>query len=582
MDNFEKNIVFDVTIHGMSHDGRGVGRLESGITAFVQGAVTGQKVKAQVMSVKKRMIEALCVEVCEKSPYEIKPYCMHALEVLAVTPSDYSLESVDTLQSNACGGCPFMALSYDRQLHEKMIFVRNALVRIGHFDTFKELDVSVQEDASKDQVIENNVFNKKVKNIRMPAIDRLLPILSPRDLPHYDADNSEKNLTSFRNKMEFAFKVTPLEKTFLAKNSVYTTKIGLKKRASHDIIEVTACKLQKSISMDIVEAVRSYCKNKELAFLRYLVVRTPSTGKVTVELITWPLAKEKKLAQKEAKTILDMAKTVLAVNGENGTVDGFIHSVRQNKLDIAYGERIMREWGETSLTENLKLISEKKTHSLLLGNKAFFQVNTSMTNILYSVIYAFASHVLAEKNNTIWDIYSGVGSISSCLAPLTKENKKSYYSIGVLDKKTLNTLCPVDEKKLNSDKLKSKKILSPQLFGMESVSSACALARKNTEKYKGIFETADAKYLGQYLKKYTAPDLIVLDPPRAGLEEATINALLKNSIQNCIMVSCNPSTLARDLDLLSEKYDLCAVQPVDLFPHGAHVECVALLRRRYV
>ena len=516
----EQGDIIEVVLHGMSHDGRAVGRLDSGITVFVQGGLIGQTVEAEVVSVKKRMIEAIFSDLIKKSPFEVEPYCEHALE---------------------CGGCPWMPLSYDKQLEEKTALVRNALVRIGHFKEFEdEWDY------------------------------KLLPILSPMDLMHYHEETREKVLTGYRNKMEFAFGVETLNPLF-ARASV-TTRVGLKKRASHDIIDVTSCKLQKPISMGILEAVQAYCKHKEFAFLRYLVIRTPSTGRVTVELITWPLAQSKSHAEIESNCVLDLAKTVLAITG----VDGFLHSVRADKADVAYGERIMREWGETELTENIKLNVFEKPRSFALGNKAFFQVNTAMTELLYSVIYAFASHVLREKNNKIWDIYCGVGSIALSLSSLAVSNKANVPAIGTLNKKVLDKVCDMKD-----DKKKQDKNPYPFLFGIENVSSAIALAKRNAGSCEfAVFETAQSKYLGQYFKKYGAPDLIVLDPPRAGLDDKTAEALLKNVVPYCILVSCNPTTLARDLEILSDKYKICAVQPVDLFPHTSHVETVVLLSQK--
>lgn len=512
--------IIEVSLHGMSHDGRAVGRLSSGITVFVQGAVMGQTVEASIDSMKKRMIDATFSRLITPSPFEVAPYCEHASE---------------------CGGCAWMALSYDKQLEEKTALVRNALVRIGHFKEFEDKD-----------------------------FDKLLPILSPRDFPNYQEDVKEKYLTRYRNKMEFAFSV--VSTSVLVASSI-TTRVGLKKRASHDIIEITDCKLQKPISMAVLQEVRSYCKNKDLPFLRHLVVRTPSTGRVTVELITWPLANSKNNAEMEANCVFDLAKTVLAISG----VNGFLHSVRADKADVAYGERIIREWGETELTENIKLNVWDKPRSFALGNKAFFQVNTAMTETLYSVVYAFAAHVLGERNNKIWDIYSGVGGISLSLAPLAVKNTGTTKAIGKLDKKMLEKLCKIKEKNHNAYAREE----FPFVLGIESVFSASALARRNGEGYNFCkFDTAESKYLAQSFRKYDLPDLIVLDPPRAGLDNPTLDAIYKNVVPYCILVSCNPTTLARDLDALATKYDICAVQPLDLFPHSPHVETVVLLQKK--
>ena len=520
-DDVEQGDIIEVTLHGMSHDGRAVGRLDSGITVFVQGAVMGQTVEASIVSMKKRMIDAVFSRLITPSAFEVTPYCEQASE---------------------CGGCPWMTLSYEKQLEEKTALVRNALIRIGHFKKFED------EWAHK-----------------------ILPILSPCNFTNYHEGTKEKFLTNFRNKMEFSFSMVSTNALFAG--AAHSTKLGLKKRASHEVVDITDCKLQKSIAMTVLQEVRTYCKNKEFPFLRYLVVRTPSTGKATVELITWPFAKIKSHADIEEGVVFDIAKTVLAITG----INGFLHSVRADKADVAYGERIMREWGDTELTENIKLNVWDRARSFSLGNKAFFQVNTAMTELLYSVVHAFASHVLDERNNKIWDVYCGVGGISLSLAPLALVNKTKQNPIATLDTKQLDKLCEVKENK------KKANDRNPHAFvlGIESVFSATGLARKNaSDNNYCVFETAEAQYLWQFFKKYEMPDLIVLDPPRAGLDDKALQALLKNVVPYCIMVSCNPTTLARDLEALADKYKICAVQALDLFPHTPHVETVVLLQKK--
>ena len=120
-----------------------------------------------------------------------------------------------------------------------------------------------------------------------------------------------------------------------------------------------------------------------------------------------------------------------------------------------------------------------------------------------------------------------------------------------------------------------------RVFGMESVAPAVELAALNAEHAGGNtqyrFECGDAAKLERVFRERGLPDLIVTDPPRAGMDERSVQALLRHRPPRLVLVSCNPATLARDLALLSAAYEIRAVQPVDLFPQTPHVETVASL-----
>lgn len=503
----EKGDQIEVYLHDMSHDGRAVGRLENGMTVFIYGGIIGQTVRAEIISHKKRMAEADILDVLEKSPYEVTPACIHAY---------------------VCGGCPWMGIAYDKQTQLKEELVRNSLVRIGHLQDFEQN--SENDDTS-------NFFD----------------ILSS-----LDRDPENKTPIEYRNKMEFAFALTDEGQSI----------IGLRKRYSHEIVEVTDCLLQKPIAMKILDAVRDYIHQYSLPFLRYLLIRIPSSGTVTVECITHPIKAQKDDLFK--RDIENLAACVLALD----EVNGFTHSIRHARSDVAYGDYIVKTWGNGDLHETVNLWGHKKQYDFSLGSNAFFQVNTPMAEILYAVVYAFAKRVLAPTNNHIWDVYCGIGSIGICLADLCKHNDDSEKNSFLDERYQKLSVTPLAQ----SDK-------PPFLFGIENVSSAIRYAKQN---FKNCFDGElhseficdDATKLPKFLGTYGVPDLIVLDPPRAGLDTKTLQSLLKYKPSWCILVSCHPSALARDVSLLAEQYDLRAVQTVDLFPHSPHVESVALLQKK--
>ncbi len=402
-----------------------------------------------------------------------------------------------------CGGCAWQLLEYPVQAKEKEHIVLNSLQRIGNFSQ---------------EYLQQKIF----------------PILTPLNCQF-------SKITAYRNKMEFAFSCENGKQ-----------KVGLHKKNSHEIIEITDCMLMDKKAMEILSILRNVTKDYSEKFLRFAVLRN-FNNEWTLELITYPFSKNKEIEQNLIVLCYEKIKPL---------IKGLIHSIRKSSFDVAYGEEIIKLYGNTELFENLHIKEQKKSFSL--GNTAFFQVNTQMTEILYSVVYELASLVLPKENGQLWDIYCGLGSIGLSLANLLKYNEKqnSIYEKNI-------PFCVTQYKK-------------PFLLGVEVVDQAIQLAKQNAINSScdfARFEVNSAKKLEQYFKRFSLPNVLVLDPPRAGVEEQAIQAILKYLPEHIIYVSCNPATLARDLALLSEKYQLCIVQPVDLFPHTPHVETVVLLSK---
>lgn len=430
---------------------------------------------------------------------------LEARSVQVLEQSPFFQEGICSHQTE-CGGCVWQNLQYEKQLEEKENFVKNSLSRLG--------------------------------GLNIPA-SCFYPILSCLD--------TQKTLPLFyRNKMEFAFS---LENSRL--------KLGLRRRNSHDIAEINDCRLMPSHAMKILEVLRKSLADFSLPFYRYAVLRH-FEDKWTAELITFPFSKRNSALEKQS---------VLACREAlKPYVSGLVHSERRAKTDVAYGEKILKEYGDTSLVQTLRF--NDYAVSFQLGNSAFFQVNTVMTEMLYAVVQDFAKLVLPKQNAQIWDFYCGVGSIGLSLAPLCLQNS------GELTFSRYQTL------KTNKSSSAYKK---PLLLGVEAVEQAIKLAKENARLNQcdfAFFEAASAQNLGKYFKRFSMPNLIVLDPPRAGIEEEAVRAVLENSPEHLILVSCNAATLARDLAKLAEKYSVSAVQPVDLFPHTPHVETVVLLEKK--
>ena len=357
-----------------------------------------------------------------------------------------------------------------------------------------------------------------------------------------------------RNKMEFAF----------AADREGKTRLGLRSRASRSVVEVEHCMLQTPRTMAVLSALRELCERFDLHaapaeehprgrqngrgqkqkfskvvrqndILRFAVIREPGDGGCLVELITLP-------SPQEARTVRKLGEELLA--GPWG-VTGFVHSTRTSSSPIAYGEETVFTLGECHITETLHL--QGRDVRFRLGHSSFFQVNSRAAELLYNTAADMAVQLFENSSprwgRQCWDIYCGVGGLALTMAPHFEK-----------------------------------------IYGLEVVPQAIELAQANAETAGDdcdfLFEAGDAATLERCFKRFGSPDLLVTDPPRAGMDERTVQALLKHKPERLILVSCNPATLARDLALLAPTYHIRAVQPVDLFTQTPHIETVVSLEKK--
>ena len=176
-----------------------------------------------------------------------------------------------------------------------------------------------------------------------------------------------------------------------------------------------------------------------------------------------------------------------------------------------------------------------------IGPKSFFQTNTKQAIRLFDVVKEFAE--LSGKEN-LYDLYTGLGSIGLYLA----ENCK-------------------------------------QVVGIEEINAAIEDAKANSDRNNinnSVFYAGDVKDIltNSFSEKHGKPDVVITDPPRAGMHPKVVEMLLQLEAPRIVYVSCKPSTQARDLNLLQEKYNIKKVQAVDMFPQTPHIETVALLELR--
>ena len=308
--------------------------------------------------------------------------------------------------------------------------------------------------------------------------------------------------------------------------------IGFYKKKSHDIIPTDKCIIQHEINDKIMKIIKTYInaykvrvydEKTHTGVLRHLVTKV---GFTTNEVMVVLVANGKKLPYlKELASVLE----------EN--VPGFktlVVNVNREKTNVILGRENIVVYGDGKINDYIgELVFE-------ISPLSFFQVNPVQTEVLYNKALEYAD---LKENDTVFDIYCGIGTISLFLA----QKAKKVYGIEIVE-----------------DAIKDAKI-NANLNNLD-----------NVEFYVGKAEEVVPK---MYKEGKTA-NVVVVDPPRKGCDEKVLDTIVSMKPDRVVYVSCNPSTLARDLAYLDERgYKCLEVQPVDMFPHTMHVESVAKLEK---
>lgn len=325
----------------------------------------------------------------------------------------------------------------------------------------------------------------------------------------------------YRNKAQF-----PIQ------NINGSTAIGFYKKKSHDVIPTDMCVIQHDINDKIIKIIKTYIQAYNVSIynetthtgvLRHLVTKVGfTTNEVMVVLVT-------------NGTNLPHLNELASVLKEN--IPGFktlVLNVNKAKTNVILGKENKVIYGNGKINDYIgDLVFE-------ISPLSFFQVNPVQTEVLYNKALEYAE---LKENDTVFDIYCGIGSISLFLA----QKATKVYGIEIVE-----------------DAIKDAKI-NAKLNNLN-----------NVEFYVGKAEEVVPK---MYSEGKTA-NVVVVDPPRKGCDEKVLDTIVSMKPDRVVYVSCNPSTLARDLAYLDERgYKCVEIQPVDMFPHTMHVETVAKLRR---
>lgn len=359
------------------------------------------------------------------------------------------------------------------------------------------------------------------------------------ELPECQPIMGSAKTQEYRNKLEFGF----ANKIWLTEEQLRSDErfdrpgdVGFHTSGAFDkILPIRECHLMESINDRIRNGIREYADQHHLSYfdaraheglLRNLMLRLSNTGELML-LIQFCIKTEEE--QSQANAMLDW------VHAEFPEVTSLLW-VNNEKFNDTIGDLDVQLH---SGTDHIYLEMEKLRFKV--GPKSFYQTNTEQAYQLYSVTREFAG---LTGNELVYDLYTGTGTIANFVAG------------------------------------KAKKVI-----GIEYVPEAIEDAKVNSE-VNGIentlFFAGDMKDIlnREFIEQYGRPDVIITDPPRAGMHQDVVDTILFAAPQRIVYVSCNPATQARDLQLLDTQYKVVRIQPVDMFPHTQHVENVVLMERR--
>lgn len=385
---------------------------------------------------------------------------------------------------------------------------------------------------------QNIPYDEQLRMKQKQVYDQLTRI-GKVNLPEFNQILGSVKTQGYRNKLEFGCSNRRwLTQDEIASGSDFTqmNAVGFHITGAFDkILPIEKCWLMDDLQNKIRNAIRDYAYEHDMVFydirkqcglLRDIMVRNSDTGEWMV-LIQFHYEKDedeviaKNLLQHIADSFPEIT-SLLYVNNQKGN-DTF------NDLNIEVFK------GNDYIYETMDGLTFK------VGAKSFYQTNTKQAYHLYSVVRDFAN---LTGNELVYDLYTGTGTIANFVSRYAK-----------------------------------------RVIGIEYVPEAIEDAKINSEINNisnTLFFAGDMKNIltESFISENGTPDIIITDPPRAGMHPDVVQTIIKTAPKRIVYVSCNPATQARDLSLLDDLYEVVAVQPVDMFPHTPHVENVVLLNRR--
>lgn len=361
----------------------------------------------------------------------------------------------------------------------------------------------------------------RIGKLEIPEIKKIIP---------------SKNIYHYRNKLEFTFS----NKSWLTEEQIGSgtdfdnrNALGFHVPGLFDkVLDINECHLQPEPSHSIRAEVKRFAHENGLSFydirehagfLRTLIIRTTSTGQAMVIVV---------FAEDEKGKIVSLLDHL---RNKFPSITSLLYVINQKKNDTINDLQVNCFSGKEFITEDLEGLKFK------IGPKSFFQTNSAQAYELYKVVRDLA---LLKDDETVYDLYTGTGTIAHFIARYAKKVVGLEYIPEAIEDAKMN---------------------------------AHANAIGNTSFFAGDIRDLLSNDL---ISANGKPDVIITDPPRAGMHEDVIKNILGIAPAKIVYVSCNPATQARDLYLMSDKYQITAIQPVDMFPQTAHVENVVKLEKK--
>lgn len=485
--SFQKNDLIMLEITDLTEEGQGVGK-KDGLVFFVKDSVMGDKVEARILKVKKNYAYAKVENLLEASPHRIAPLCPVA---------------------GKCGGCQLQHLSYEKELSWKEDRIAQSLIRIA--------GLSPEEVESKTEGILGGVLSRYRNKAQYPVQSR---------------------------KEVHSGKVADVSASSSA------LSMGFYGFHSHRIIETKDCLINSVENPLILNCIKDWAREYKISgyeeetgkgLLRHIFLRKGfSTGEILLCLVLngKSLPHGKELWER----MQDLSLSVEEGGQVQGSIVGLCVNINEGSGNAILGRETRCLYGKDSIEDKIGELS------FSISVPSFYQVNPVQTEKIYGKALEYAALTGEE---TVWDCYCGIGTISLFLAQKAK-----------------------------------------QVYGLEIVPEAIENAKKNAEKnglhntefFVGAAEEVLPKWVEEQKREGkdvgNLVDVVSLDPPRKGCDEACLSAVLELSPKRIVYVSCDPGSLARDIKYLGEGgYKLEKWVGIDNFPRTGHVETIALLQK---
>ena len=587
---YRKNDSVTVTIEDLGTEGEGIGKVD-GFTLFVKDAVPGDTVEAKIVKSKKNYAYARLEKVTTPSPFRVEPKCAFHRQ---------------------CGGCQLQTLSYEKQLEFKQQKIRNNLIRIGGFspeyiDERMEPIIGMEEPfyyrnkaqypvgTDRDGNIITGFYAGRTHSIiantechlgaleNREVLEVILKHMRRYNVPAYDETTGKGLVRHVLIRKGFTsgeiMVCLVINKTFHGRSRGHQSCSASGQDKICTVMKQTEV-ISKTASVKMDTGIEEMSERFETSAHKEF-----ASGQI--EFIP-----EQNILLKELAAIKGMTSVSVSINTE--------------RTNVIMGKEIHTLWGSPVISDTIHVRDMRKEGYPFTGKEltfhisplSFYQVNPIQTEKLYSLALEYAGLTGEE---TVWDLYCGIGTISLFLAG----NAKKVYGVEIIPQ-------AIDDARENAKRNgirnaeffvgKAEEVL-PGFYERGSGSREVEIGETEAGDViigkagvgdifngKAEVEDPDLKKLkcedvktGESGADMLHPDVIVVDPPRKGCDEACLNTMLKMNPNRIVYVSCDSATLSRDLKVLCDGgYEIVKVRGVDQFGMTTHTECVVGIQRKHI